>query len=126
MYSWTLAIRATWNATLLFPVNNCPSFYLPANNFGLVLLRVVEYYEGILILTTNRIKTFDVVVQSRVHLVVRYQDLTVEDRKQVFKTFCSQLTTENCSELRAIKGYIDDFDEELNRRHVSSCSHLAC
>lgn len=78
----------------------------------------MEYYEGILILTTNRIKTFDVAVQSRVHLAIRYQDLTVEDRRKVFRTFYNQLTSENCSELRAIKEYIDDFDEELNGRQV--------
>ena len=31
-----------------------------------VLLRVLEYYDGILILTTNRMKSFDVAVQSRI------------------------------------------------------------
>jgi AAA+ superfamily predicted ATPase len=47
----------------------------------------MEYYEGILILTTNRIKTFDVAVQSRVNLAIRYQDLSVEDRKKIFRNF---------------------------------------
>lgn len=31
-----------------------------------VLLRVLEYYEGILILTTNRLRTLDIAVQSRI------------------------------------------------------------
>lgn len=31
-----------------------------------VLLRVLEYYDGILILTTNRMKSFDIAVQSRI------------------------------------------------------------
>ena len=78
----------------------------------------MEYYEGILILTTNRIKTFDVAVQSRVHLAIRFQDLSVEDRKKIFKNFYNQLTTENCDELKAIKDYIDDFDQELNGRQI--------
>ena len=78
----------------------------------------MEYYEGILILTTNRIKTFDVAVQSRVHLAVRYQDLSGEDRKKIFRNFYNQLTTENCDELKAIKEYIDEFDEELNGRQI--------
>ncbi len=78
----------------------------------------MEYHEGILILTTNRIKTFDVAVQSRVHLAVRYQDLTVEDRRKVFRTFYNQLSGENCSELKLIKEYIDEFDEELNGRQI--------
>jgi hypothetical protein len=31
-----------------------------------VLLRVLEYYDGILILTTNRMRSFDIAVQSRI------------------------------------------------------------
>lgn len=31
-----------------------------------VLLRVLEYYEGILILTTNRMRSLDIAVQSRI------------------------------------------------------------
>ena len=78
----------------------------------------MEYYEGIHILTTNRIKTFDVAIQSRVHLAVRYQDLSAEDRRQIFKSFYNQLTTANCDELTAIKEYINEFDEELNGRQI--------
>lgn len=78
----------------------------------------MEYHEGILILTTNRIKTFDVAVQSRVHLAVRYQELTVEDRKKVFRTFYNQLSSENCHDLQRIKEYIDEFDKELNGRQI--------
>jgi hypothetical protein len=32
----------------------------------IVLLRVLEYYDGILILTTNRMRSFDIAVQSRI------------------------------------------------------------
>ena len=78
----------------------------------------MEYYEGILILTTNRIKMFDVAVQSRVHLAVRYQDLSPTDRHKVFMNFYNQLTTENCDELKKLKDYIDDFDENFNGRQI--------
>ena len=47
----------------------------------------MEYYEGILILTTNRIKTFDLAAQSRVHLAIRYQDLSIKDRQKIFTKF---------------------------------------
>jgi hypothetical protein len=33
-----------------------------------VLLRVLEYYDGILILTTNRMRSFDIAVQSRIRM----------------------------------------------------------
>ena len=80
----------------------------------------MEYYEGILILTTNRIKMFDVAVQSRVHLAVRYQDLSPTDRNKVFMNFYNQLTTENCDELTKLKNYMDDVVEEnpFNGRQI--------
>ncbi|KAI4251386.1 MAG: hypothetical protein L6R35_007611, partial [Caloplaca aegaea] len=83
-----------------------------------VLLRVMEYYEGILILTTNRIRMFDVAVQSRVHLAVRYQEFSDRDRKQVFMKFYDQLTTQNCDELIPLKDYIKEFDETFNGRQI--------
>ena len=45
-----------------------------------VLLRVLEYYQGILILTTNRIKSFDIAVQSRVNLAVEFENLTPQQK----------------------------------------------
>ncbi|KAI4274783.1 MAG: hypothetical protein L6R35_006313 [Caloplaca aegaea] len=78
----------------------------------------MEFYEGILILTTNRIRMFDVAVQSRVHLAVRYQEFSDRDRKQVFMNFYDQLTTQNCDELSLLKDYIKDFDETFNGRRV--------
>jgi len=67
-----------------------------------VLLRVLEYYEGILILTTNRIRTFDVAVQSRIHLAVKYEDLTKEQTKKIYFNFLNQLRERKC---------IDDWDD---------------
>ena len=98
---------------------NIRSKLCKSTDVTIVLLRVMEYYEGILILTTNRIKTFDVAVQSRVHLALRYQDLTPDHRKQVFKIFYKQLNTDNCDDLTAIRKYIeDDFEEEFNGRQI--------
>ncbi|KAL9126196.1 MAG: hypothetical protein Q9217_004725 [Psora testacea] len=116
-------LASLWKAVLLFDEADV---FLEARNKSdmernalvSVLLRVMEYYEGILILTTNRIKTFDLAVQSRVHLAIRYQDLSAVDRKKILKNFSSQLTRENCSDLRAIENYIDDFDEDLNGRQI--------
>ena len=52
-----------------------------------VLLRVLEYYDGILILTTNRLKTFDIAVQSRVNFAIKYKDLDDKQKKAIYKTF---------------------------------------
>ncbi len=60
-----------------------------------VLLRVLEYYEGIIILTTNRITSLDVAVQSRIHLAIQYQDLKPEQKVKIFKNFLEQIGESN-------------------------------
>ncbi len=56
-----------------------------------VLLRVLEYYEGIIILTTNRIKSIDVAVVSRIHLAIRYSDLRDDQMQSIFAFFLDNL-----------------------------------
>lgn len=41
-----------------------------------VFLRVLEYYEGILILTSNRVGTFDEAFKSRILLSLDYDNLS--------------------------------------------------
>jgi len=84
----------------------------------LVLLRVMEYYDGILILTTNRIKTFDVAVQSRVHLAIKYTDLSAADRKKIFFKFFEQLNSENTENLAELVEYVKEEFDESNGRQI--------
>ncbi|OBT50804.1 hypothetical protein VE04_08539, partial [Pseudogymnoascus sp. 24MN13] len=64
---------------------------LEKNALVSVLLRVLEYYEGILILTTNRINSFDVAVQSRVHLAVKYQNFNDTQISEIYTIFLKQV-----------------------------------
>ncbi|THX40507.1 hypothetical protein D6D10_03441 [Aureobasidium pullulans] len=48
---------------------------LERNALVSVFLRVLEYYEGILILTTNRVGTFDDAFKSRIHVSLHYPPL---------------------------------------------------
>lgn len=56
-----------------------------------VFLRVLEYYPGILFLTTNRVTTFDEAFKSRIHMPIRYTDLSVESRAQIWRNFCKRV-----------------------------------
>ncbi|XDG10535.1 hypothetical protein ABKA04_010150 [Annulohypoxylon sp. FPYF3050] len=56
-----------------------------------VFLRVLEYYEGILILTSNRVGTFDEAFKSRIQLSVHYKNLNAEDRGRIWSNFISRL-----------------------------------
>jgi hypothetical protein len=41
----------------------------------IVFLRILEYYEGILFLTTNRVGDFDEAFKSRIHVILHYPQL---------------------------------------------------
>lgn len=56
-----------------------------------VFLRVLEYYDGILVLTSNRVGTFDEAFKSRMQLAVHYPTLTEVDRKSIWKAFFQSL-----------------------------------
>jgi SpoVK/Ycf46/Vps4 family AAA+-type ATPase len=51
-----------------------------------VFLRHLEYYQGVLFLTTNRVTTIDPAFESRIHLKLHYPDLDITARKSIWKT----------------------------------------
>ncbi|KAK8124053.1 hypothetical protein PG999_003971 [Apiospora kogelbergensis] len=55
------------------------------NGLVAVFLRVLEYYTGILFLTTNRIGDFDEAFASRIHMSLYYPELDVVKTRKVFK-----------------------------------------
>jgi SpoVK/Ycf46/Vps4 family AAA+-type ATPase len=67
------------------------------NRLVTVFLRKLEYYEGILFLTSNRATEFDEAVLSRIHLKIKYEDLTKESRGQIWSHFLSKARTHHGS-----------------------------
>jgi hypothetical protein len=57
-----------------------------------VMLRTLEYFEGIMFLTTNRIGTIDLAFKSRLHLSLSYPALNRESRRKLWKNFIRQGT----------------------------------
>ncbi|KAH6629349.1 hypothetical protein C7974DRAFT_413156 [Boeremia exigua] len=55
------------------------------NSLVSVFLRLTEYYQGILFLTTNRVETFDEAFQSRIHMGIRYENLMPAARKKIWQ-----------------------------------------
>lgn len=66
---------------------------LERNALVSVFLRVLEYYEGILILTSNRVGTFDEAFKSRIQLSLHYDALTKAQRSTIWKNFIARLKT---------------------------------
>ena len=64
---------------------------LQRNALVSVFLRVLEYYDGILILTSNRVGTFDEAFKSRIQLALHYKNLSVSQRSKIWKNFINRL-----------------------------------
>ena len=57
-----------------------------------VFLRDLEYYSGILFLTTNRVDNIDVAFQSRIHISMEYKPLSTSSRRHVWANFIAAST----------------------------------
>lgn len=69
----------------------------------LAFLRLLEYFRGFMILTTNRAVEIDPAFESRIDLTLLYEDLEAEDRAKIWRNFLccspnidSSLTHEEC------------------------------
>lgn len=47
----------------------------------------MEYYRGILFLTTNRIQTFDEAFLSRIHVALHFAELSVDVKIPIWRSF---------------------------------------
>lgn len=73
-----------------------------------------------MILTTNRITSLDIAVQSRIHLAIRYDDLTRQQKTNIFKLFLEQLKPDSIKDPRSVTEYIEEYgsEYELNGRQI--------
>ncbi|KAI0020756.1 ATPase [Xylariomycetidae sp. FL0641] len=67
---------------------------LNRNSMVSVFLRCMEYYKGILFLTTNRVGTFDDAFVSRIHVVIHYKNLGESERQKIWQQFFDKLARE--------------------------------
>lgn len=57
---------------------------LHRNQIVSIFLRTLEYYEGIMFMTTNRVSNIDAAFNSRIHVSLEYPDLTPSSRRQIW------------------------------------------
>ena len=84
-----------WNAILLLDeadvfLEQRSLHELDRNKLVSIFLRVLEYYDGNMILTTNRVQTFDEAFQSRIMISIQYNELTTESRRTIWSNFLKQ------------------------------------
>lgn len=104
---------------------------LARNNLVAGFLRALEYYQGILFLTTNRVGTFDEAFISRIHIMVHYRPFTNEDRLNVWENFFGKLEDEQGEEMKILEStrdYVksDEVQElEWNGREIRNAFQIA-
>ncbi|KAM0550859.1 hypothetical protein ACHAPJ_008723 [Fusarium lateritium] len=81
---------------------------LKRNSLVAVFLRCIEYYRGVLFLTTNRVGQFDDAFISRIHVIIHYEKLTAEGRMKIWKQFFDKLDNdrEDFKTTRRAKDYV--------------------
>jgi len=61
------------------------------NGIVSVFLRMLEYYEGVLFLTTNRLSTMNTAFLSRIHIAIKFNPLGTKTRRAIWKAFIERL-----------------------------------
>ncbi|OAL57158.1 P-loop containing nucleoside triphosphate hydrolase protein [Pyrenochaeta sp. DS3sAY3a] len=100
---------------------------LQRNSLVSVFLRMLEYYEGILILTSNRVGIFDEAFRSRIHIALHYEDLKPRARKQIWLNFLTRLEdSDEGGGVEEIKARVDELARhQLNGREIRNAISTA-
>ncbi|KAF4818816.1 ATPase family AAA domain-containing protein 3B [Colletotrichum siamense] len=70
------------------------------NGLVSVFLRALEYYRGVLFLTTNRVQAFDAAFTSRIHVALHYKNLTDLDRERIWANNFERLDRDSSGRVR--------------------------
>ena len=92
-----------------------------------IFLRLLEYFQGILFLTTNRVETFDEAFVSRIHLSLRYEELSTKARHRVWKLFLEKVKSTEGVEIAKISesDYTDLARRDVNGRQIKNLVRAA-
>jgi SpoVK/Ycf46/Vps4 family AAA+-type ATPase len=96
---------------------------LQRNSLVSVFLRMLEYYDGILILTSNRVGSFDSAFKSRIRVALYYSKLSRASRKKVWRNFLDMLEeAEEDVEMAELERHLDDLaEDDMNGRQIRNC-----
>ncbi|KAL2058878.1 hypothetical protein ABVK25_000170 [Lepraria finkii] len=120
-----LTLGKEWNCVLLLDeadvfLEERSMSDLKRNSLVSVFLRVLEYYDGILMLTSNRVGTFDEAFKSRIQVALYYKALTRSSRKKIWQNFLEMLDEDNENvDFDELRDRLDELaGHELNGRQI--------
>lgn len=87
-------------------------------------MRELEYFSGILFLTTNRIETMDRAFQSRIQVAIEYKPLGINSRRQIWEAFIETLPSKDDRD--ELEPCVDVWKSHpLNGRQIRNVMNLA-
>lgn len=89
-----------------------------------VFLRHLEYFSGIVFLTTNRIDVFDAAMKSRIHLAIGYSPPELEMRRQIWMTSLRAIPAEQL-DMHINEAIEILIHEKLNGREITNAMNTA-
>lgn len=94
---------------------------LQRNALVSVFLRVLEYYEGILVLTSNRVGIFDEAFKSRIQLALHYPNLGPYQRLRIWENFIDRLESfhDSSIDIADLRDNLENLKEDkMNGRQI--------
>jgi len=85
-----------------------------------VFLKVLEYYKGIIFLTTNRVVSFDEAFKSRIHIALRFGELDLSARTKIWKTFVNRLRASRVSLDLSDEDVLKLAERQVNGREIKN------
>jgi AAA+ superfamily predicted ATPase len=118
-----------WNALLLLDEADV---FLEQRSIGdinrnalvCVFLRTLEYYQGVMFFTTNRVKQIDDAIASRIHFKIKYDNLSFDQRKGVWDYFLGKTATPQGPPVYSRSGLESLVKKPLNGREVRSSYYV--
>lgn len=127
-----LDIAHAWGAVLLLDeadvfLEKRSTHDIHRNALVSIFLRLLEYFQGILFLTTNRVEVFDDAFISRIHLSLRYGDLSTKAKRAVWVTFINKVREMDGMQIQDIADKdLDDLSRRaLNGRQIKNIVRAA-
>ncbi|CAG8519404.1 7695_t:CDS:10 [Cetraspora pellucida] len=121
-----LEVASIWNAVIL--IDEVDIFLeqrskndVNRNALVGIFLRLLEYHQGILFLTTNRVESFDMAFHSRISIVLKYNVLDETSRAQIWRTFLDRADGKNKSQVDIEKLK----QRQLNGREIKTAVRMA-
>lgn len=105
-----------WNAVLLLDeadvfLQERDVHDLKRNALVSVFLRELEYFDGVLFLTTNRPGSLDEAFQSRIHVTIGLPELDAKSQLEVWTIFVKDLNIEKSEKI----GILEFVDEDIKK-----------